>query len=148
MNRRNMLKTALALIVCSGLPLPRLLMAAWNKPAFRSDTLKEALIALAGSAEHTPSDLIVIKIPDTVLNGAVVQITATTTLENIESMSILVENNPNPLVAVFEMGPKMAGFISTRIKMAETSRVYVMVKANGVLYSAFQPVQVLVGGCY
>ena len=59
----------------------------------------------------------------------------------------MVENNPTPLVAMFELSPQSVPDISVRIKMGESSKVQTVVKAGGKLYSASKEVKVTIGGC-
>jgi sulfur-oxidizing protein SoxY len=68
-------------------------------------------------------------------------------MNNVESISIISEKNPTPLVASFNMGAKTEGHISTRIKMGQSSNVIAVVKSGGKLYSARKEVKVTIGGC-
>jgi len=77
----------------------------------------------------------------------VVPITATSNLDGTESISILVPKNNTPLAASFSLSDKAEGFVSTRIKMSQTSDVIVVVKAGGKLYSTKKEVKVTIGGC-
>lgn len=45
------------------------------------------------------------------------------------------------------MTPATEGFISTRIKMGQSSNVIAVVKADGKLHSARKEVKVTIGGC-
>jgi len=68
-------------------------------------------------------------------------------MAGVESMSIFVENNPNPLVAEFLIPAGTDADVSTRLRMGKTSKVTAVVKANGKLYSASKEVKVTIGGC-
>ncbi|MDO9215163.1 MAG: thiosulfate oxidation carrier protein SoxY [Methylococcales bacterium] len=93
------------------------------------------------------TDKIEIKLPKITGNGAAVPITVSSSLENIQSISILVEKNPVPLVAKFNLSAELDVFVSARIKMAETSNVIVLVKTHDGLYRAKEQVKVVLGGC-
>jgi sulfur-oxidizing protein SoxY len=149
MQRRDFLKsTAVGSAVALGSSLlPQTLLAAWPEAAFKAKSVDEALSALLGSTEKTESGDINIKAPDIAENGAVVPIQVTTTLPNVESISIIAEKNPVPLIASFNFGENAVGYISTRIKMGTTSDVIAVVKADGKLYSAKKEVKVTIGGC-
>jgi sulfur-oxidizing protein SoxY len=128
--------------------LPRAALAAvWPKAAFSKDAATQAMTELFGTDQTTPSDQIVLRIPEIAENGAVVPITISTTLENVASISIVVEKNPRPLVANFEMLPGTLPEVSCRIKMGETSDVMAVVKTDAGLYSASKEVKVTIGGC-
>ena len=80
-------------------------------------------------------------------NVAVVPVKIKIDLRNVESITILVEKNPIPLIANFNMTPECAGFVATRIKVGETSTITVIVKSDGKLFSTKKFVEVIEGGC-
>lgn len=123
------------------------LAAAWPKKAFLSTEDGQALSALLGTDQTIASDQITLKLPGIAENGAVVPVTIGTTLENVESISIVVEKNPRPLAATFEVMSGTSPWISSRIKMAETSRVMAVVKTDTGIYSTSKNVKVTLGGC-
>ncbi|MEJ2159190.1 MAG: thiosulfate oxidation carrier protein SoxY [Chromatiales bacterium] len=145
LHRRVFLSGAIA--ISALLTLPRALLAAYPTKAFGADNADDALSTLLGSAEHSPSDKITLTAPDIAENGAVVPISVATSLEGAESISVLVEENPQPLVASFDLTPGTMADVSTRIKMGKTSNVIAVVKANGKLYSTSKEVKVTIGGC-
>lgn len=149
MQRRDFLKGTAAggAVALSASLLPQALLAEWPEAAFQAKTIDEALQALVGGAERTESGDITIKAPDIAENGAVVPIQITTTLPNVESISIIAEKNPIPLIASFNFGENAIGYVSTRIKMGTTSDVVAVVKADGKLYAAKKEVKVTIGGC-
>ena len=100
-----------------------------------------------GTAESTPSDQITLKVPEIAENGAVVPVTVSTTLGNVESISIVVENNPRSLAASFEISAGTLPDVSSRIKMGETSDVIAVVKTDTGVYSTSKQVKVTIGGC-
>ncbi len=93
------------------------------------------------------TDKIEIKLPKIAGNGAAVPITVSSSLENIKSISILVEKNAMPLVAKFSLSTELDAFVSARVKMAETSNVIVLVETHEGLYRAKEQVKVILGGC-
>jgi sulfur-oxidizing protein SoxY len=133
--------------LASGLLTPQQVWAAWPKQAFEADNLDAALKALFEGAAAEESDAITLKAPDIAENGAVVPVSVQTELPNVESISILVENNPSPLAASFELTPEAVADVSTRIKMGKTSSVIAMVKADGKLFMTKKEVKVTIGGC-
>lgn len=152
MKRRTFLKGTLAssmlgVAVGSGLLAPRMVLAAWPKSAFDAKTVDEALTALYESKSTTDSGDIKIKAPDIAENGAVVPITISTNLNNIDSIAIMVEKNPSPLAAKFNFASNTEGFVSTRVKMGKTSKLVAVVKSGGKVYSASKEVKVTIGGC-
>ena len=144
--RRLLLKGGAVLAVLTALP-QALLAAAWPRKAFLSTDGDEALTALLGTNRTTPSDQITLKLPEIAENGAVVPVTVRTTLENVESISIVAGKNPRPLVATFELMSRAHPEVSSRIKIAETSRIMAVVKTDRGIYSTSKDVKVTIGGC-
>ena len=152
MKRRTFLQGTLAssmvgAAVSAGLLTPRMVLAAWPEAAFGAKSVDDALNRLYKSVNHSPSGDIKIKAPDIAENGAVVPITVSTSLSKVESISVLVEKNPSPLAANFNLAANTEGFVSTRVKMGKTSDLIAVVKSNGNLFSAKKQVKVTIGGC-
>lgn len=111
------------------------------------DTLQQTVKRLFKDQEIIVSNKIDIQLPKIAVNGAAVPITVTSTLKDVESIAILVEKNPIPLVAKFEFSPDLDPFISTRLKIAESSAVMVIMETSKGFYSAGAKVIVTLGGC-
>ena len=150
--RRTLLKGTgaagtVAVALAAGLLKPgQVLAAEWNKAAFDSKSIIEALKGIGATAAVDSKD-IAIKAPDIAENGAVVPVEVTSKIPGTESIAIVVEKNDRPLIAVFNLLNGAEGFVSTRIKMAQTSDVKVVVKAGGKMYTAKKEVKVTIGGC-
>lgn len=152
MKRRTFLKGTLAsgivgTAVSAGLLTPRMVLAAWPTSSFKAKTISDSLAELHGSGSTKQSNDIKIKAPDIAENGAVVPITISTKMKNVEAITVLVEENPQPLVCNFSLANNATGFASTRIKMGKTSPVTAVVKSGGKLYSNAKTVKVTIGGC-
>jgi sulfur-oxidizing protein SoxY len=148
--RRVLLKAAgsaglITTAVAAGLLKPGLALADWDSAAFSADRLSDALAAIGASGATTSLD-VVVKSPDIAENGAVVPVEVHTTLPKVESISILAEKNPTPLIAQYTL-TDFDGMLTTRIKMRETAKVRAIVKADGKVYTAAKEVKVTVGGC-
>jgi len=118
----------------------------WNKAAFDTKSLQDTVKAFGG-APATESKDIAITSPDIAENGAVVPVSVTSKLGKTESISILVEKNPNALSASFDIPGGTEPFVSTRVKMGQTSNVYALVKADGKYFYATKEIKVTLGGC-
>lgn len=150
--RRLLLKSSLATAalgtaISTGLLTPHQLMAANLPAAFSAQSVNDVIKNMFDGQNRLTSKQVQIKAPDIAENGAVVPVTITSDLENIESISLLVTNNANPLVASYSFDAGAEPFVSTRIKMGKTSEVEAIVKAGGKLYSASKEVKVTIGGC-
>lgn len=152
MIRRTVLKAAgaggvLAGLLAAGLLQPTLAYANdWNKAAFDAKDLDEALKAIgaAGAADH--KDLLM-KAPEIAENGAVVPVDVTSNIPNTTSIAILVKMNPFPLSSHFEFANGAVAEVAVRLKLAQTSVVRAIAKADGKFYSTQKEVKVTVGGC-
>jgi sulfur-oxidizing protein SoxY len=120
--------------------------ADWNRAGFESKALADALKSL-GAATPAASKDIVITAPDIAENGAVVPVAVTSRISNTQQISIVAEKNPFPLAATFDVSGGGEGYVSTRIKMGQTSDVWAVVKADGKFYAARKEVKITIGGC-
>jgi sulfur-oxidizing protein SoxY len=131
------------------LDLSRAFAAANDKypeEAFKQKSDAEAIKLLYGKTVE-PSDKVKMDAPEIAENGAVVPISVSTTLPEVTSIAFLVSENPNALIAKYNIPAGTAPSVANRIKMARTSNVIVVVEAGGKLYSATKEVKVTVGGC-
>lgn len=151
--RRALLKsgcgaTLLAVLSAAGLLRPRPVLAqSWNKGAFETAAVSEALKSLGATEPRQSSDIAFVQTPEIAENGAVVPVGVTSNIPKTESIAILIEKNPNVLAAVFDIPIGTEPSIVTRIKMAQTSNVTALVKADGRYYIASKEIKVTLGGC-
>ena len=150
--RRNFLGLIMALTATALLLPLRAVAAVWNKAAFDAEKLTDAQNN-SGFTGELPSKDIVIIAPDRAENGAIVQVEIAANMPHVEAIAIFVEKNPTPLIANVMLSQYKENNISaqakltTRIKMAETSDIKVVVKADGKYFTASKSVQVLENGC-
>ncbi|MDQ2961675.1 MAG: thiosulfate oxidation carrier protein SoxY [Pseudomonadota bacterium] len=152
--RRAMLKsgggaTLLGLLAAAGLLRPGDARAqtTWNKGAFDTHSLGDTMKALGGGDPAQSKDIVFFQTPEIAENGAVVPIGITSNIPKTESIAILIEKNPNLLAAVFDIPTGTDATISTRVKMAQSSNIYALVKADGKYYVAVKEIKVTLGGC-
>ena len=131
----------------AGLVRPVLAVAGqWNKTAFEAQVLTDALTEL-GLSDAVNSPDIMIKAPEIAENGAQVPIEISTQIPSAQAIYIFVDKNPQPLAASFSFMDGAEPFVATRIKMAETSLLRVIVGAGARHYIAAREVKVTIGGC-
>ena len=151
LERRKALKTGgglglLGLFTAVGLIQPGMAWASSDKLAFEAKTMAEALDAL-GVKVADGSEAIHLTVPEIAENGAVVPVTVASSLANSEKIYILVDKNPNAVAASFSFPEGTESFVTTRVKMKETSSVIALVKAGGKFYRVSREVKVTAGGC-
>jgi sulfur-oxidizing protein SoxY len=146
--RRKTLKQSAALaglLATTGL-FPQFALA-YSDGAFHAKSVADAIKAL-GAGAPTASKDVVIGGPDIAENGAVVPLTVSSTLPNIKQLLLLVEKNPSPLVASFNVNTAVEANFQTRAKMGQTSDVYaVAITTDGKALFAKKEVKVTIGGC-
>jgi sulfur-oxidizing protein SoxY len=147
-NRRATLRQSLAVagLLASAGFLPREALA-FNKAAFEAKNIGDAAKAYGGGAPVESKD-VTLTAPDIAENGAVVPMAAATTLANVKHLMLLVDKNPNALVAKFDVSDAVEANFSTRAKMGQTSDVYaVAITRDGKAFFAKKEVKVTLGGC-
>lgn len=120
--------------------------ATWNVQAFTAKTASDAYSRSGYTNAVTSSDII-LKLPEIAEDGSVVPVQASSNIPGTTSMAIFVPDNPNPLIADFTFLNGAEPFIATRIKMAKTSSVQIMAKADGKVYMTSKSIKVTAGGC-
>ena len=151
-SRRNALKACggaslFALLATTGMLRPQAAFAAdWDPKAFGAKNLKDALDAL-GASGAVNSNEIIMTAPEIAENGAVVPIAVTSKLPGTETISILIAKNPTTLAASFDIPAGTDPSVSTRVKLAQTTEVSVLVKAQGKYYITKKEIKVTIGGC-
>ncbi|MBS7781369.1 thiosulfate oxidation carrier protein SoxY [Acidovorax sp. CCYZU-2555] len=149
MKRRDALKNSaavLGLLAAAGV-LPQAAHAAYNKAAFEAKTMADVLKAMGASAPAESKD-VTLTAPDIAENGAVVPIGAATTLPNVKQLLILVEKNPNTMIAAFTVNEALESNFLTRAKLGQSSDVYAVAITNdGKAFFAKKEVKVTLGGC-
>jgi sulfur-oxidizing protein SoxY len=149
-SRRRLLRAAssaglIASAVAAGLLKPGRALADWNSAAFLATKVDDALAAIGASGAMTSTDVLV-KTPDLVENGAAVPVEIVTSVPDVESIAILAENDPNPLIAQYTL-TDFDGMLTTRFKMSEAAvKVRVIVRAGGKRYTATGDVKLKAGG--
>ena len=151
MNRRNFIKNSMlfagSLVAVPSLIVSRKAHASWPKKSFDIKDLTESVSSVYGHSNLEESSKVKLKAPEIAENGAIVPINVSTTLDNVESIMIFVENNPQPLSSGYKLTSLSEPSIGTRLKMGKTSNVMAAVKSGDKVYTSTQEVKVTIGGC-
>ncbi len=151
MNRRNFIKNSMlfagTLAVAPSLVITKEAYAAWPKKSFDIKDLTESVSSVYGHNNLEESSQVKLKAPEIAENGAIVPINVSTTLNNVDSIMIFVENNPQPLSSGYQLTVLAEPSIGTRLKMGKTSNVMAAVKSGDKVYTSTQEVKVTIGGC-
>jgi sulfur-oxidizing protein SoxY len=149
MRRREFLKASsavLSALLAAGFLGSEALAEEWNKTAFEAKNLEDLIKVLGGSGAQESAEVAIIA-PDIAENGAVVPIGVSSKLAKTEAIAVLVEKNPNVLAAMFSIPQGTLPELQTRVKMAMTSNVFAIVKADGKFQYAVKEIKITLGGC-
>lgn len=145
-SRRKFVNLLLGLTSITLLQPLRLLAAGWNRSAFEADKINDASRQLGIGAEVASQDIDIIA-PNQAENGAIVQIEVSSRIPNTQQITVFVEKNPTVLIGNFLIHQGLRPYLVTRIKMAETSDVKIVVKAGTQYFTHSKNVIVLENGC-
>ena len=157
--RRTLLKTSgaasvIAVSAAAGLiSSPNTLAAEWNKAAFGANNSADVLKGIDVTTAISSKD-IVIKTPDIAENPSVVPVEVTSNIAGTQSIAILVERNPFPMAASFDIANGGEAYVGMRLKVAGKVKnddpspiLRVIVKAGGKSYTASREIKMTIGGC-
>ena len=147
-NRRQVLQKSVVLagLMAAAGWLPASAFA-YPKEAFDAKNVADALKAL-GAGAPTESKDVSITGPDIAENGAVVPLGVASTLPGVKHLLLLVEKNPNAVVAIFNTSEFVDANFTTRAKLGQSSDVYAIAVTNdGKSFYAKKEVKVTLGGC-
>ena len=138
---------ALGLAASAGLmPTVATAQTAWNKAAFESKTMADAVKAMGGSGA-TESKEVTLSAPEIAENGNVVRLGAQSAMVGTTWLGLIVEKNPAALTAGFDIYPGTDANMSTNVKMGQSSNVYALAKVGDKFFYAVKEVKVTLGGC-
>ena len=152
MKRRSFIKNALVAsatgaAVTGGLLNPKAVFAASHEVDLSQAKSLEEALKLMGATDAAESEKIKIKAPEIAENGAVVPVGITSEIEGTTEIMAAISNNPAPYAAKYTIGSKAKPAVKSRFKMAKTSDVVAIVKANDKFYMAKSNIKVTKGGC-
>lgn len=150
MERRCFLKDC-AVIGATGFACSTGLLTSGIAFATESDPFEarsiEAVLAALGVDSPKVSDQIKITAPTVAEDGASVPVTITSMIKGTTEIITIVAENPKPLAARNRFGKGAIPWVSSRIKMGETTDVIALVKSDDGYSMAKTKVKVTVGGC-
>jgi sulfur-oxidizing protein SoxY len=127
--------------------IPARLRADWPTDAFYAEALTDAQQLLFGEREIEDSTRLVIDAPEIAENGRNVPVEVRTDLAGLQSITLLSDSNPSPLLARARFTPAAAPRLALRFKLGGSGNLIAIAEADGKLYRAVRPVKVTAGGC-
>ena len=151
--RRHMLKaSAAALLIApavadaAGSDVVEANVKDYPQQAFLQKSEQDALAKLYNKVPEE-SGKITLDAPEIAENGAVVPVNVSTELPNVTSVALLALDNPYTLACMYKLPAGTMPDISSRLKLAKTTKVVAIIESDGKLYSTAKLVKVTLGGC-
>ena len=138
---------AVASTVAAGVLTPRRAGAALPPETFFATSPAEAIKAVLGTYQTPTDPAVELDITDTVEMADMVPVSVETTLDNVESITIVADENPNPIIANFKLDPRLQPYVATRVRLGGSGDISALVKAGDTIYRATKYVQVAISGC-
>jgi sulfur-oxidizing protein SoxY len=118
----------------------------WNRAAFEAKNVADALKALGIPVAQGGGE-VSLTAPEIAEDGAVVPVIVRSRAAGTREIHILVDKNPFSLAASFFFPDGTDAFVSTRIRMNETSNVIALAVTERQAYLVRKPIKVTIGGC-
>lgn len=93
------------------------------------------------------TDKINIKLPKIAEKNTAILMTISTELEDIQSISILLDKPETVLMAKFNLSPQLSTFVSTRLMFTEDSNIIVLAEKSNIIYQAKAFIKIGIVGC-
>jgi sulfur-oxidizing protein SoxY len=149
-SRRNLISAGslLAALLAAGSKAADLAQppAQWNRAAFEAKTVADALKALGIPVAQGGGE-VNLTAPEIAEDGAVVPVIVKSRATGTREIHLLVDKNPFSLAASFFFPDGTDAFVSTRIRMNETSNVIVLAVTDRQAYLVRKQIKVTIGGC-
>lgn len=172
--RRDALRAASALVLAvgAGLLKPAEVFAAargwgedWNGAVYSAKSLEAFVLAMRGdtTTPNTSRSVVnrgkvpglgpakegelLLDAPELAENGTNVPVTVSSLIPNTDFIALIADHNPNPVCVGFNVLPVNEPTYSVRIKVAETSTLVAVARANGQWFYTLRDITVMIGGC-
>lgn len=151
-SRRDVLKTSASASLYGALLSLGMIRAgtaqaqAVMQAAFQTKGIPDTLKALGAVGVSESAEISIIS-PDIAENGAVVPVGVSSRIPNSDMVALLVDKNPNALAGAYQFLDGGLAEVNMRVKMGQSSDVFVIVRADGKYYMAKKEIKVTLGGC-
>ena len=85
---------------------------------------------------------IYLKTPDIAENGSIVPIQIESFFDGEQTFYVFSSKNENPLTSIYHFHENMVPFVSTRLKLQESSKLHVFIKFNSKIVHAANDIEV------
>jgi sulfur-oxidizing protein SoxY len=133
--------------ITAGLLMPRGGHAALPPETFFAKSPADAISAVLGAPQAPIDEAVELVVPGTVEVADFVPVSVNTAVDKVESITIVANENPNPIVANFRLDPQLVPYVATRVRLAKAGNMQALVKAGGTVHRATKDIGVTLGGC-
>jgi sulfur-oxidizing protein SoxY len=133
--------------LATGVLTPRGVQAALPRQTFYAASPADAIRLVLGTDQSVPDTAVDLAVTAMAEMGDLVPLSVSTTLPDVESITIVADQNPNPIIAHYRIDPQLEPYIATRVRLAESGDVHALVKAGGTVHRATKHVEIGIGGC-
>ncbi len=131
-----------------GLLFARSAGAALPPETFFAPSPADAIRAVLGSEQSMPDERVHLDITGMVEVADMVPLSVNADLDDMESVTIVADRNPNPIIAHYRLDTRaLHPYVATRVRLAASGDVHALVKAHGTLHRATRNVEISIPGC-
>jgi sulfur-oxidizing protein SoxY len=130
------------LVVFSTLLTGKMSFAAINRKLFDAPSVAEALNTLPEKLAPEPSNRLMINAPEISANPQRIQIHLRSELPGTDLFLLMASSSTPPMIAQFTIPVGTEADVRTEIKLADTTKLLLVVRAAGKLYSVQKEVKI------
>jgi sulfur-oxidizing protein SoxY len=123
------------------------LLSVWRWTSSSAKSVDATLQEVFGTTRFPHSDRIELTVANLAEDGAVVPVHVSCKLPGVETISLVADNNPVPLIARFHLQAPLSPNLGTRIKLAASTDVRAIVTTRTGTFETRKYVRVIQGGC-
>lgn len=138
---------AVSTSMAAGMFVLRSAGAALPPQTFFAPSPAAAVEAVLGSSQSMPDPAVELDVPSIGESADVVPVSVSTSLDDVESITIVAEKNPNPVIASFRLDPALEPYVATRMRLAESGDVSALVMSGKTVHRTTKSVKIGLGGC-
>ena len=138
---------AVSMGIAAGMFTPRSVAAALPAQTFFAASPDAAISAVLGTDQSTPDPAVELDVAGAVETAHVVPVSVSTTLDDVASITIVADQNPNPIIAHFRLDPQLQPYVATRVRLAKSGDVRALVMADKSVHRASKNVEISISGC-
>jgi sulfur-oxidizing protein SoxY len=139
--------TLVSTSLAAGVLMPRVVQGALPRQTHFAGSPADAIRLVLGTDQSALDAAVELEVTGMAEIGDLVPLSVRTTLPDVESITIVADQNPNPIIAHYRIDSQLEPYIATRVRLAQSGEVHALVKAGGTVHRATRHVEIGIGGC-